>query len=108
LTKARGWQTYTLEELWAALDDESYSLTPAARDGMADLGFTEQDGVECLRALAKTVFCKSEPDKQGRRVFHDIYKTQWDGRHVYVKFFRADPGGPFIITSFKRDTDKDY
>lgn len=109
MTSYRRRQSYQLAELWAAMDAKTCILTRSARDGMVSLGFTEQDGEDCLRSLARKHFVKGEPDKGGERgVFHDQYSISWDGRHVFIKFYRVAEGQPFFVTSFKADTDFDF
>ena len=100
--------TYRLEDLWAAVDEERCIFHAGARDGRNALDLTEEDSDLCLKSLSKEVFVKSSADRMGRRgVFHDVYRTVWEGRPIYVKFFRLETSQPFIISSFKRDTDAD-
>ena len=106
MTTDRLWQTYRLEDLWSAMDEGLCVFHAGARDGRNTLGFTEADGNSCLRSLRREHFVKSSVDKTGRKgLFHDIYKTTWDGQSVYIKFFRLGIDQPFVVSSFKRDTD---
>ena len=96
--------TYPLEELWQAIDTGQCWFHAAARDGRNALGFTEEDGNECLESLSREDFMKSSADRRGRKgLFHDVYCTTWNGRDVYIKFFRLASGQPFVVSSFKAD-----
>lgn len=109
MTVERRRPTYALEALWSAIDDGRCVFPAGAREGRNALGFTEQDGNECLKSLTRGQFDKGEPDRKGRKgVFHDSYKTVWDGKPVYIKFFRLADDEPFIVSSFKSDTDADF
>ena len=106
VTTDRGWQQYGLDDLWRALDDGNYRFHRPAREGFTALGWTEGDAVECLRHLSKGGFQKA---MCGRDIkgWHDVYKMEWEGVHVYIHFCRPVEGGPFYVAAFKRDTEFD-
>lgn len=109
MTNYRRRQSYGLEELWAALDANRCMFTRAAREGRASMGFTEQDGNDCLKSLSKGHFIKGEPDKGGHHgVFHDQYSILLDGHHIFIKFYRLAEDQPVIVSSFKTDTGYDF
>jgi hypothetical protein len=108
VTTDRLWQTYRLEDLWRAMDDGLCVFHALARDGRGALGLTEAEGNRCLRSLSREHFVKSSADRTGRKgLFHDVYKTTWNGQSVYIKFFRLRIDQPFVVSSFKRDTDSE-
>ncbi|MCE5253043.1 MAG: type II toxin-antitoxin system MqsR family toxin [Actinomycetia bacterium] len=108
MTIDRSRPSYRLEDLRVAIDNQRCVFTKSAREGRAALGFTEEDGNECLKSLSRSEFAKSAPDRAGRKgLFHDQYATCWDGHHIFVKFFRVSDDQPFIVSSFKTDTDYD-
>jgi hypothetical protein len=106
LTIDRGRPTYKLEELWKALDDGNCLFHRPALLAYLALGWSDSDAHDCLRHLSKRGFQKS---MVGRDIkgWHDVYRTQWKGERIYLHFCRPTPDGPFLVASFKRDSDSD-
>ncbi len=101
----RGRPTYRLEELWQALAEGAYVFHRPAREGFTQMGWTEEDALDCLRRLSAASFQKS---MLGRRIkgWHDVYTVQRGVENVYVHFCRTDEG-LFVIAALKRDTNLD-
>ncbi|HEU5280799.1 MAG TPA: type II toxin-antitoxin system MqsR family toxin [Gammaproteobacteria bacterium] len=76
------------------------NMTFSAMTGQYDLGFSDQDVVDAIQALSSKDFYKSMPPKHvAFSGWHDVYKSHFNGRHVYIKF-QIDKHGKVII-SFK-------
>lgn len=78
-------------------------MTFTAMNGQYALGFTDQDVVDAIQALTTDDFYKSMPPiREGFTAWHDVYKSTFKGRRLYIKF-QIDIKGEMIV-SFKAET----
>ena len=93
--------SYSLEHIKSVFcKPESLVMTNSARQGMVALGFSRQDAVDAIQALTKKDFYKSMPPKHLHfAAWQDVYKSQFKGVGLYIKFQINDNGE--LLLSFK-------
>ena len=77
---------------------EEMNLTFSAQDGIRAAGMGKADALDVVRGLTRTEFYKSMTTNKDRRVWQDVYRAEWRGKPLYVKFQQA---GAYFVVSFK-------
>jgi motility quorum-sensing regulator/GCU-specific mRNA interferase toxin len=92
---------YNLETIKLAFNAvDKLNMTSSAMQGQYELGFSDQDVVDVIQALASADFYKSmPPEHPGFSAWQDVYKCVFREVELYVKF-QIDKRGEVII-SFK-------
>lgn len=66
-----------------------------------DMGMKLTEAVELIQELGSKHFSKSMLERQtGNKLWLDVYKTEWNGGPVYLKFKKTE-NGFFFMASFK-------
>lgn len=79
---------------------EKLNMTYSAMQGQYELGFSDQDVVDTIQALTYDDFYKTMPPQhENYSAWHDVYKSQFKKKDLYIKF-QIDKRGEMII-SFK-------
>ena len=93
--------TYNLGAIKSAFGSIStLRMTGSARRDAFGLGFSDQDVVDAIQALRSVDFHKTmKPTTTGFTAMHDVYKPNFKGIDLYVKFQLLANGQ--IILSFK-------
>lgn len=62
-------------------------MTTSAKQGQVMLNFTDEDVVSAIQNLAPSNFYKSMPPVHASfTAWQDVYKTQFKGINLYIKF----------------------
>jgi motility quorum-sensing regulator/GCU-specific mRNA interferase toxin len=77
---------------------EEMNLTFTAQAGIRAAGMTRGEAFDVVRSLARAHFYKSMTTHKEHRVWQDVYRAQWRGKGLYVKFQQA---GEYFVVSFK-------
>jgi motility quorum-sensing regulator/GCU-specific mRNA interferase toxin len=77
---------------------EAMNLTFSAQDGIRSAGMAKADALDVVRGLTRAEFFKSMTTTKDHRVWQDVYRGQWRGKPLYVKFQQA---GEYFVVSFK-------
>ncbi len=93
--------TYNLKTIQDAFNDvNKLRMTFSAMQTQLELGFSKQNVVDAIQALTEKDFYKSMPPVNENFVsWQDVYKPQFKGVDLYIKF-QVDHRGETII-SFK-------
>lgn len=100
---------YDLVNVKTLVASSRWRPTKAATRGAFALRFDQQDIVECVGALTREDFDKTDPSRDRPGYMLDVYHPTYDGVLMYVKFqVEKDRDGHdrCVIVSFKRN-DKD-
>lgn len=94
--------TYDLSAIQKAFARaDKLTMTFSAIQTQFELGFTDQDVVDTIQALTENDFYKSMPPvKLNFTAWQDVYKPQFKGIELYIKFQIDFRGG--VIISFKK------
>ena len=76
------------------------NLTLSASRCIRALDMTEEDALAVVQAIEPRHFYKAMTSHRDRKVWHDVYKPQWNGVSLYVKFTVAEE---YVVISFKED-----
>ncbi|QBR83820.1 type II toxin-antitoxin system MqsR family toxin [Legionella israelensis] len=92
---------YVLEDIKKAFSRaDRLRMTVSAKQGQVSLGFTDEDVVSAIQALTNRDFYKSmAPRRPGFTAWQDVYKSQFKGVELYIKFQVGTRGE--LILSFK-------
>ncbi|WP_050805571.1 type II toxin-antitoxin system MqsR family toxin [Legionella drancourtii] len=93
--------SYNLNDIKKAFNNEhKLRMTVSAKQGQLALGFSDHDVVEAIQSLTSTDFYKSmAPVTPGFTAWQDVYKANFKGVHLYIKF-QVNTYGELIL-SFK-------
>jgi hypothetical protein len=92
--------TYDLEALKVIVRDKGRrAFTGSSMAGMANLGMTVADAIDCIDCLSFDDFHKTMPSQQDPGHFQDVYRGKYWNEEVYIKF-TGYSDGPVVI-SFK-------
>ena len=92
---------YLLSEIQAKIKTvNDLKMSHTARLNASELGIFEQDVIEIINRLESKEFYKSMTSYVDHRIWQDVYRTQWRGILLYLKF-AVDLNG-FIIISLKK------
>lgn len=85
---ARNTATYDLNSIKLAFNHSSkLVMTASAKQGQVMLNFTDEDVVSAIQNLAPNDFFKSMPPVHANfTAWQDVYKTQFKGVNLYIKF----------------------
>jgi len=93
--------TYDLNSIKLAFNSpEKLLMTVSAKKGQIAIGFSDNDIVDVIQSLTYKDFYKSMPPAHTNfTAWQDVYKTFFNGVHLYIKFqVNADRE---LILSFK-------
>ena len=77
-------------------------MTVSARQGITDLGFSDENVIDAIQALEDSDFHKSmSPVKPGFTNWQDVYKSSFTDVELYIKFQQAKNGNFYMLLSFK-------
>lgn len=94
--------TYSLEEIKQLVAGGHRYITRSSLDGAYDLGFDDQDIVECIcDYLEVTHFYKTMPADKRPGLMQDVYRITYEGQPLYMKFQIVN--GSVTVISFKAD-----
>jgi hypothetical protein len=96
---------YRLGAVKSLLAAGQYLVTETARRGLAELGFDEQDLLDCVGDLTVGEFYKTMRSVRYPGLWQDVYRPTWEGVPIYLKLqVVPDPParGTAVIISFKR------
>lgn len=93
--------SYNLSDIKKAFSNEHLlRMTVSAKQGQLALGFSDHDVVEAVQSLTSNDFYKSmAPVTPGYTAWQDVYKSNFKGVHLYIKF-QVNTYGELIL-SFK-------
>ncbi len=93
--------SYNLSDIKKAFSNENkLIMTVSAKQGQLLLGFSDQDVIDAIHSLTNNDFYKSmEPKTPGFTAWQDVYKSNFKGVHLYIKF-QVNTYGELIL-SFK-------
>lgn len=75
------------------------AFTGSSLVGIAALGMTIQDAVDCISLLDEDDFYKTMPSSNDPGHFQDVYHGKFWSEEIYIKFtgYKSDP----VVISFK-------
>lgn len=92
--------TYDLDELKVTVKAKGRrAFTYKSMAGIAELGMTVADAIDCIDCLSQDDFYKTMPSQQDPGHFQDVYRGKYWNEEVYIKF-TGYSAGPVVI-SFK-------
>lgn len=92
--------TYDLAELKVMIKQlNRQAFTGSSMAGIAGLGMTVADAIDCINCLDNDDFYKTMPSQQDPGHFQDVYHGKYWNEVVYIKF-TGYSDGPVVI-SFK-------
>ena len=92
--------SFNLDEIKNAfLDFRHLNLTRTAWRTVRELGFRRKEIVEVVQSLERKSFYKSMTSYKDYKIWQDVYRTEFDGIRLYVKFTINDEG--YLVISFK-------
>lgn len=95
----KGTPSYALADIQAQMQSvPDMNLTFSARTGIREAGMGQVDALAVVQALVRKDFYKSMTTHADHRVWQDVYRCQWGGLSLYIKFQRV---GEFFVVSFK-------
>lgn len=85
---AKNSATYDLNSIKRTFDHSNkLVMTASAKQGQVMLNFTDEDVVAAIQNLAPSDFYKSMPPVHVNfTAWQDVYKTQFKGINLYIKF----------------------
>jgi motility quorum-sensing regulator/GCU-specific mRNA interferase toxin len=93
-------KTYNLDDIKAGFASvKNLRMTRTARQCAVGLGLTLEDIVAIIQSLTPRNFYKSMTTYADSRIWQDVYHTQFNQIHLYIKFMTDDEG--HLIVSFK-------
>jgi hypothetical protein len=94
--------TYPLDWVKQLIGQSQWIVTGTALKTASDLGFDEEDILECItKELAETHFYKTMPSETRPNLMQDVYLITYQGQRLYVKVQVSDDDWVTII-SFKK------
>ena len=95
----KGTPSYPLSDIQAQMQSVSdMNLTLSARTGIREAGMGQADALAVVQSLVRKDFHKSMTTHADHRVWQDVYRCQWSGLSLYVKFQHV---GEYFVVSFK-------
>lgn len=95
---------YQLKDVRKAIEKKEIIPNLGVIESAHSLGFSETEVYQQILSLKSNDFYKSTSEYYNHKVWQDVYKKEINGIPIYIKFKLIE--GSFIITSFKKDTDK--
>ncbi|MFA6921822.1 MAG: type II toxin-antitoxin system MqsR family toxin [Gallionella sp.] len=90
---------YSLADIQAQMTTvPAMNLTGSARVGIREAGMAQADALAAVKALSRDNFYKSMTTHADHRDWQDVYRSEWNGIMLYIKFQRA---GDYFVVSFK-------
>lgn len=77
------------------------NLTNVAKNGIFALGMTQAEALQVVQGLTYKNSVKTMTTDGDHTVWQDVYKAEWQGTPLYVKFQKADN---YFVISFKEWT----
>jgi motility quorum-sensing regulator/GCU-specific mRNA interferase toxin len=65
---------------------------------MRRLGLQESQVCQVIQALDRKNFVKSMTTYADHRIWQDVYRSEWDGVPIYIKFQKSEE---YFVISFK-------
>ncbi len=94
---------YDLAE-WQEIAETVYCrLTKKAQQDAEDLGFDDEDVLDCCLMLDRSHFHKTMEAEKAPGLWQDVYKITYQGVRLYVKI-QKNSLGEAVVISFKEDT----
>ncbi len=95
--------TYDLRSIQREMNSiKTLRVTVSARQGAVSLGFSDHDVVDLIQSLSVGDFYKTMPPINPKfTAYQDVYKAQFLGKSVYIKFQKISG---FFVISCKEDT----
>jgi hypothetical protein len=96
--------TYDLARVVELVANRCYRITGVAVQGAGELGFDEDDVVECVTGLETAHFYKTMEAERRPGFWQDVYRTVHGGIPIYVKvqLEGQDPNDRVVVIQFKR------
>ena len=95
---------YKLHEILAQMQSvEDMNLTRSAALGIKELGMSQTEALEVIRALTRENAVKTMTTHADHKVWQDVYRSEWQGIQLYIKFQLAKK---YFVISFKERTDE--
>lgn len=92
--------TYDLDEIKRSVRSMHHqAFTGSSLQGIAELGMTINDAIDCIENLTSEDFYKTMPSKKDPSHFQDVYHGSYWNEAIYIKF-TGYPDRPIVI-SFK-------
>ena len=97
-------QLYDLTRVVTLMATTRYRLTGRAVNEAGELGFDEDDIVECVCALTSAHFYKTMEADKRPGFWQDVYRTEHGGIPLYVKgqLEGMNPDDLLVVIQFKR------
>ena len=90
---------YPLTEIQVQMTTvQEMNLTVSAKTGIRAVGMAQSDALVVVQRLTRKNFYKSMTTHTDHRVWQDVYRGQWNGVALYIKFQRV---GEYFLVSFK-------
>lgn len=101
---ASGSPFYDLRRIQVLVGTRQYFPSGEALNGAGELGFDEDDIVECVLALTPAEFHKQMPSDKRPGTYQDVYRPTHKGIPLYVKLQLVGerPEEIAVIIQFKR------
>jgi hypothetical protein len=92
--------TYDLDALKVIVKEKDRrAFTGSSMAGIAELGMTVADAIDCIDCLSQDDFYKTMPSQQDPGHFQDVYRGKYWNEVVYIKFTGYSVGP--VVISFK-------
>ncbi len=91
--------SYGLDLIKGLMKDGCWIATVAAQDAALELGFDEEDILDCIvNYLEETHFYKTMESEKKAGLMQDVYHITYQGQRLYVKL---QVSGDAVVISFK-------
>src|SRR5262245_65286431 len=92
---------YDLDQIKLLIQEKKYSITGLASDEAWQLGFDEDDIIECVLELEPASFHKSMPSDKIVGLWQDVYRTKLERKEIYLKLQIEPTYGWAVVIQFK-------
>lgn len=90
---------YLLTEIQAQmLTERDMNLTSTALNGIRSVGMSQEDALAVIKRLTNKNFYKSMTTHRDHSIWQDVYRGNWKGVDLYIKFQRNEE---YFVISFK-------
>lgn len=90
---------YSLADIQAQMTTvPEMNLTGSARDGIRKVGMAQADALSVVKKLQRANFYKSMTTHIDHHDWQDVYRSEWNGIKLYIKFQREHE---YFVVSFK-------
>lgn len=90
--------TYNLSTIQKMLQNHEYYITNTALNDAGNIGFNENDIIQCVLQLTVSCFYKTMPSTVHLSLFQDVYRCVCQGILLYIKL---QINGSAVVISFK-------